>query len=149
MAAHWNAADMEGLLDRIKCNQSGKGLTRSKSKTPITTIDYRIAFAIDYRGRNDDEPVYVFRGAPRWLLTQAFTYLVSNGNGIAEGFIINGEHDCKYRNGFGYRRLAVYLKQPNTNFASLDAQIVLIEAVLRQCARCDVTYMTLKQFLNV
>ncbi len=108
-----------------------------------------IAATIDYRGENDDILTFVFRGASVDLMTKVFTYLIGKGHGIASAAKVTEEHDIIRRNGKGYWRVAVELREPNFDFCSLPDMQILIEAVIRRLHPATVHWLTLDKFLNV
>ncbi|WP_288056949.1 hypothetical protein [Xylanibacter rodentium] len=108
-----------------------------------------IAATIDYRGDNDDELVFVFRGAYKQLVIDTFRFLVGRGDGIAAGAEVLIEHDCIRRNGKGFWRIAVSMIRPNFHFCSLKDMTLLIEATLHRLHPCTVTWFTINKFLNI
>ena len=108
-----------------------------------------IAASIDYRGVDDDQLFFVFRGAGQQMLTKVFSYLVGRGHGIAREVVITEEHDCIRRNGKGFWRIAVEIVEPNFHFCSLDDMKILIEATLRRLHPCTVHWLPIAKFLNV
>lgn len=119
---------------------------RSKGWKPFRYI----AASVDYRGANDDELTFVFRGAPFRLIQQVFAHLINNGHGIAREAIIEEETDIVRRNGKGYYRVAVAMIEPDYFFASLDCMKLLIEqAVMRLYPRCKFQWFALDEWLNI
>ena len=83
-------------------------------------------------------------------VTKTFVFLVGGANGIAKSFEQYEEHACIHRNGKGYRRIAVEIKEPNYHFASLNDMCLLIEARLKAENPCKVTFMKdYQQFINI
>ena len=108
-----------------------------------------IAAAVDYRGEHD-ELVYLFRGCTYDACVKVFDWLVGGGRGIARAAIVTEEHDVVRRNGFGYWRIAVILREPNYTFATFESQKILIEAAFkRHLSPCRFQWLTLGKFLNV
>jgi len=110
---------------------------------------YLIAATVDYRGPDDDQLTFVFRGLTMSMLRKAFTYLVGQQNGIARQVIIIEEHDIIRRNGKGFWRLAVSVHDPNYQFASLDDMKLLISGVLTRLYSCTVRWFPIDKFLNI
>lgn len=108
-----------------------------------------IAATVDYRGEHDEQ-VYIFRGCTHVECVKVFDWLVGGGRGIARSAIVTEEHDIVRRNGFGYWRIAVSLREPNYTFATLDSQKILIEAAFkRHLSPCRFQWFSLDKFLNV
>ena len=108
-----------------------------------------IAAAVDYRGKNDDQLFFLFRGCGLQLIQRTFQYLVGRGHGIAEKAVVHEETDIVHRNGKGYCRLAVELLTPNFHFTSLDDMKILIEATLKRLHPCTFHWLNINKFLNV
>lgn len=108
-----------------------------------------VAATIDYRGVNDDQLFFVFRGASFHLISQTFCSLIGKGGGIAREAVVSEEHDVVRRNGKGYWRIAVEIREPNFLFASLDDQKILIEAMLKRLHPCTFHWLPIDKFLNV
>lgn len=108
-----------------------------------------IAATVDYRGEHDEQ-VYIFRGCTHVECVKVFDWLVGGGRGIARSAIVTEEHDIVRRNGFGYWRIAVSLREPNYTFATLDSQKILIEAAFkRHLSPCRFQWFSIDKFLNV
>ena len=108
-----------------------------------------IAATVDYRGEHDEQ-VYIFRGCTHVECVKVFDWLVGGGRGIARSAIVTEEHDIVRRNGFGYWRIAVSLREPNYTFATLDSQKILIEATFkRHLSPCRFQWFSIDKFLNV
>lgn len=108
-----------------------------------------IAATIDYRGQNDDQLFFVFRGAGQKLITEVFRFLIGNSYGIAREAVISEENDIIRRNGKGYWRIAVEIRKPDFFFCSLNDMRILIEATLKRLHPCTVHWLTIDKFLNV
>ena len=108
-----------------------------------------IAATVDYRGEHDEQ-VYIFRGCTHVECVKVFDWLVGGGRGIARSAIVTEEHDIVRRNGFGYWRIAVSLREPNYTFATLDSQKILIEAAFKHhLSPCRFQWFSIDKFLNV
>ncbi len=108
-----------------------------------------IAATVDYRGANDDQLFFVFRGASQRLIAEAFKFLIGKGNGIAREAVITEEHDIIHRNAKGFWRIAVEIREPNFIFCALEDQKLLIEATLKRLHPCTLHWLTIEKFLNV
>ena len=108
-----------------------------------------IAATTDFRGPNEEQLFFLFRGASHRLLSDVFRFLIGNGNGIARQVVITEEHDTIKRNGKGYWRMAVKLCEPNYHFCSLDDMRILIDAAFHRHHPCSVHWLTIDKFLNV
>ncbi len=108
-----------------------------------------VAATIDYRGEQDDQLTFVFRGASQQLLEQVFRHLIGRGYGIAREAVVREETDIVRRDGKGYYRVAVRLTTPNYDFCSLNDMQLLIEATMKRLHPCTLHWMTLGRFLNV
>lgn len=108
-----------------------------------------IAATVDYRGEHDEQ-VFIFRGCTHVECVKVFDWLVGGGRGIARSAIVTEEHDIVRRNGFGYWRIVVSLREPNYTFATLDSQKILIEAAFkRHLSPCRFQWFSIDKFLNV
>lgn len=100
----------------------------------------KILMTVDYRGVDDDELCFMFRGADMELLRRVFDFLVAgkpNGNGIARDYRI--EH--YYEQGIVHRerdhllmpssRIIVTPVEPNLRLVSVEDMVLLIEQRLR------------------
>lgn len=123
-------------------------MRRKRGRPPRQTC-WNIAASVDYRGVDDDQLTFVFRGVPFRTVSRVFRQLIGNGHGIAQGARVEEETDVVRRNGKGYYRVAAQMKEPNFHFASLDSQKILIEALFHREHLCNVTWMTYSRFLNV
>ena len=95
-----------------------------------------IAATTDFRGPDEDQLFFLFRGASHRLLSDVFRFLTE-------------EHDTIKRNGKGYWRMAVKLCEPNYHFCSLDDMRILIDAAFHRHHPCSVHWLTIDKFLNV
>lgn len=111
--------------------REGRGRPRKDNRRVM-----KILMTVDYRGENDDELCFMFRGATMELLKRVFDYLIGGGNGIAKGYKI----DYYFEQGIRHRqhdhiltpesRLIVTPQEPNFYFASVDDMVLLIDARL-------------------
>ena len=108
-----------------------------------------VAAAVDYRGINDDQLTFLFRNVDRDVLIQTFQFLVGRGHGIAAKAVVTEEHDIIRRNGKGYWRYAVEIREPNFSFASLEDMQLLISARISKAQPASVRWFNIQQFLNI
>ena len=128
---------------------TGAERRKGRGRRSTHVMFYHVAVSVDYRGENDDELTFVFRGAPYNTIVTIFRYLIGGGCGIAQGARVKKEYDIVRRIGYGYERVAAYMVQPDFRFASLDSQKILIEALLHRYLNCSVEWMDYDKFLNV
>ena len=108
-----------------------------------------VAATVDFRGEHDT-PVYLFRGCTHAACVKIFDWLVGGGRGIARSAIVTEEHDVIRRNGYGYWRVAVRLREPNYTFATIDSQKILVEAAFkRHLSPCRFRWFSIDKFLNL
>lgn len=108
-----------------------------------------VAATTDYRGTNDDQLCFLFRGAPRKVISDTFHFLVGNGKGIAAKASISEESDILRRNGKSYWRTIVQMSEPNFHFASLEEQKLLIASAMNRHHPCTLQWLPLDKFLNI
>ena len=109
----------------------------------------RIAFCLDYRGQNDDELVFLFKGATEEILRQTFDFLCADGKGIAKGYRIASSHDVVHLRRHCYERLEIWLDDINTDFSSLQDIVTLIDSHLKTKVKGDVDFYLVDDFLNL
>lgn len=107
-------------------------------------IRRRVVFCHDWRGRDENQLVFLFKGATRGMLRRLFTFLCGDGRGLADGFDIRETTDVVPLWRHCYRRLEVWVEGFHADFASVDDCGVLIESRLRcmdgigEVCRCGV-----------
>lgn len=109
----------------------------------------RVAFTFDWRGPQDDELMFLFKGATRELLENAFGYLCGGSAGLAKGFEIREAHDVVRLWRHQYERLEVWLDGYNPAFASLKDTVALIDARLRATVRGEVDFYLIEDWMNL
>lgn len=119
----------------------------------IGRLPVSILFAVDYRDGDLDtqgDPTLVFRGATLAMLSKVFAFLVpEGGQGLARQWSMTYEHDCAYRNGHGYRRIAVRLTDYNYAFCDVASLVLLVDSVIHRLSpQAKVVYTDLDNFLN-
>lgn len=119
----------------------------------IGRLPVNILFAVDYRDGdldNQGDPTLVFRGATLAMLSKVFGFLVpAGGQGVARLWSMTYEHDCVYRNGHGYRRIAVRLIDYNFSFCDVSSLVLLVDSVIHRLSpQANVSYTDLDNFLN-
>ena len=121
-------------------------LMAKKEKEPLPQ---NIAYSLDWRGSDDELPVFVFVGATYELLRSVFLWIIGGGH-VAKGFKIEREHACIMRNGKHYWRWAVELKEWNQTFCSRQDLCTLIESrIMADDKRNRVTFFeNYNKFLN-
>lgn len=117
----------------VEYNYAKEGRGRKPKDTRRTM---KVTMTADYRGENDDELCFMFRGATMELLRRVFDFLIGGGNGIAKSY----RADYYFEQSIRHRqhdhlltpdsRIIVTPIEPNYGFASLEDMIILIEARL-------------------
>ena len=108
-----------------------------------------IAWCYDWRGKKDDELVFMFKGAPADMLKDVFRFLCAGGSGCAKGYVIEYDHDPVRRQGHCYHRLMVKLMEWNEHFASPQDMMLLIEARLRKKTSGSLKPCMVQTFINL
>lgn len=116
-----------------------------KPKHPTTL---RIAFSVDYRGRDDTVLTFVFIGATGEALHAAFRPLCQGGY-IMRGFRLESEHCTFARNGKHFFRWAVTPIDYHPDFLSIDGLTSLIEHRLADQGHYVRFFKDYNKFLNV
>lgn len=106
-----------------------------------------IAYAIDYRGPDDDQLTFVFIGVDGTTVRKVFDWLIAGGF-VAQGFLLNNEHACVYRNGKHYWRVSVQMIKPNMEFTSVNDMCLLIESRFKSMQHDITKLSSYKIFLN-
>ena len=112
------------------------------------TIRPHISYAIDYRGKDDDQLTFVFVGTDSDTIRQVFQWLIAGGN-VAKGFLLKDEHACVWRNGKYYWRVSAQMSYPNLAFASIDDMCLLIESRLHSMGYDTKRIRDYNVFLNL
>ena len=108
---------------------------------------WQIAYAIEWRGYNEDQLTICFAGAWKSLLNRVFKQLQPL---LVKSYDIEYEHSCKWRNGHVYHRLAVSVCQTDPLRNSVDCIRTLIEKLLHNQIRCNVKYFpNYEKFINL
>jgi hypothetical protein len=119
-----------------------------KKKKTQEPLPQNIAYSLDWRGQDDELPVFVFIGATYELLCRVFHWIIGGGY-IAKGFKIEREHACIMRNGKHYWRWAVELKEWNMMFCSRQDLCTLIESRIMAEGKNRATFFeNYNKFLN-
>lgn len=108
----------------------------------------RVAAAVDYRGDDDAQLCFLFRGAPISLVADAFRFLVADGKGIAKAVEVRSEHDALRRMGKGFWRIVAEVREPDLFFCSIHDMQLLIASWFRRHHPCSVAWMPIDRFLN-
>ena len=108
-----------------------------------------IAFTYDWRGREDDQLVFFFKGATRDILRDTFHYLCSGENGMAGGYELRVGYDVERLWRHTYERLEVWITDYNRHFATLADCLALIEARLHVLVSGHVDFYLIEDFLNL
>ena len=108
-----------------------------------------IAWCYDWRGENDDQLTFMFKGAPAQMVGKVFTFLCAAGNGCAKDFSIEEGHDPVRRQGHCYHRLLVTLKEYQQHFASPKDMMILIESQFRQLSSGKLMPCGVDEFINL
>lgn len=106
-----------------------------------------IAYAIDYRGPDDDQLTFVFIGVDSITVGKVFQWLIAGGY-VAKGFMLTDEHACVYRNGKHYWRVSAQMDQPNMEFVSVDDMCLLIESRFKAMQHYITRISNYNKFLN-
>lgn len=109
----------------------------------------RVAFSYDFRGKEDDELVFLFKGATVSLLREVFDFLCAGGKGVAQNYRITEGHDVERLWRHCYWRLEVWLEGVNERFASLRDVVMLIQARLKTLASDEVDFYLIDDWLNL
>lgn len=125
--------------------------TRKGITGPDFIHDYHreIAWSVDYRGDHDDVPTLVYTGAGYTLIKKVFLQLFYKYNGLIHGFSVYRETYVYPRHGRAWWRVAVELKDMDTQMMSLQSLGNLMEYVIKKTCLCNIQYVKLDKFLNL
>ena len=126
---------------RRQNNQDNRGGRRWLPNVSVT-------WCYDWRGINDDELTFMFKGAEPEMIKEVFRFLCAKGNGCARGYRIEYGHDAIRRPNHCYHRLMVTLVEWDRHFASPDDMMLLIESRLRNMTMGTLKPCNVEQFMN-
>lgn len=122
---------------------------KRRGRKPIRDGHREIAWTIDYRGDNDDIPTLLFVGAGYTLIKKIFFRMFGKGSAVFNGFKLYRDYFHYQRQGKAWVRMAVELKNLNTDMLSLMDLGNIIERQIKQECLCEIKYVTLNKFLNI
>ena len=135
--------------DRLVAEHRTKDIRYGPQKCRKKEIVRRIAFTYDWRGRDDDRLVLLFKGATEPILRSVFDYLCGDGAGMARGYELREAHDVERLWRHRYERIEIWLDGYNDRFASLADSLTLVEARLRATVPCEVDFYLIEDWLNL
>jgi len=109
----------------------------------------RIAFSIQMRGDLDDIPTIIYYGAPFALIYDVMEFVGKHMGSMMEGYVINNEHSCRYKNGKAYRRISLELHGLQEQYVSLRDIITIINHRMQKLCWCSVKELSLYRLLNL
>lgn len=106
-----------------------------------------MAYALDYRGRNDDELAFVFVSPLPNPIAKAFDLLCRGG--IFGRCTVYYEHACVYRHKKAYWRLVFMPKHYDTQLLSLGELRLLIEKMISKEGHTIRYYKDIDKLFNI
>lgn len=108
-----------------------------------------VAWAIDYRGDNDDIPTLLFAGAGYTLVKKIFLMMFGQSSPLFSGFKLYRDFYIYQRQAKNWVRIAVELRNYQHNVLSLEDLGMIIARKMQQECLCNVRYLKLDKLLNV